>query len=311
MFVLDSAQCQDTFPADNASGGPTSPIIVAQNGSSGGYAQVIDNDVYVQLAYMPDGAALEWTDPVHVAPGNLTLAAGTRGIRFRNYRAGQVATVSAGLSEPLEPALNLTAAGIVSSTPVKPTQVIYAAAALVNNQNTVAEMSLVTGLAIAASPGMKVAGGKMGIGDLLRFTMAGGLLNNTGAAKTYLIKVLVGQTAGALTPVFGDLFAPTVFGAVEFPWSLEVMLGLPALSPFNFDMYGLLNFLGTGGSTNGSVAGTRVTNNLYGIGSNGQLPIAIDVTKDFVVDASITFNASSNQLSMRTDAVLLEYAAAT
>jgi hypothetical protein len=112
VFVLDSVACADTFPADGARGGAQ---IVAQNGSTGGYATVTGADVMVQLAYQAaPGSSLEWTPAVHVAPGNLILAAGTRGIRFRNYVAGQVATVSAGLSEPLEPPLQLTSAGVVS-----------------------------------------------------------------------------------------------------------------------------------------------------------------------------------------------------
>ncbi len=112
MFVLDSVAVADTFPTDGQQGGAQ---IVAQNGSNGGYAAVTGADVYVQLAYQAaPGASLEWTPPVHVAPGNLILAAGTRGIRFRNYVAGQVATVSAGLSEPLEPALQLSSAGVAT-----------------------------------------------------------------------------------------------------------------------------------------------------------------------------------------------------
>lgn len=115
MFVLDSVNCTDAFPQDGSSGGAQ---IIAQNGSNGGYASVSTHDVYVQLAYMPvDGAGrrtgqIEWTPAVHVGPGNIILAAGTYGIRFRNYVAGQVAVVSAGLSEPQEPALQLTSAGV-------------------------------------------------------------------------------------------------------------------------------------------------------------------------------------------------------
>lgn len=113
MFVLDSVSCTDAFPTDGQSGGAQ---IIAQNGSNGGYASVITNDVYVQVAYLAAaGGSLEWTPAVHVGPGNIILEKGTRGIRFRNYTAGKVAVVSAGLSEPLEPALQLTSGGVSSS----------------------------------------------------------------------------------------------------------------------------------------------------------------------------------------------------
>jgi hypothetical protein len=114
VFVLDSVSCADAFPADGAAGGAQ---IVAQNGSTGGFFTVTGNDAYVQLAYQAAaGQALEWTPPVHVGTGNGILAAGTRGIRFANYVAGSVAVVSAGLSEPLEPPLQLTSAGVSAPT---------------------------------------------------------------------------------------------------------------------------------------------------------------------------------------------------
>lgn len=114
MFVLDSVPCTDAFPADGQAGGAQ---IVAQNGSTGGFFTVTGADAYVQLAYQAAaGASLEWTPPVHVGTGNGILSSGTRGVRFRNYVAGVVATVSAGLSEPLEPPLQLTSAGVASAS---------------------------------------------------------------------------------------------------------------------------------------------------------------------------------------------------
>lgn len=113
MFVLDSVACADTFPADGAAGGAQ---LIAQNGSNGGYFAVTGADVYVQLGFSPDGVTIQWTPQVHVGQGNGILQRGTYGVRFRNYVAGSVATVSAGLSEPQEPSLQLTAAGV--STPV-------------------------------------------------------------------------------------------------------------------------------------------------------------------------------------------------
>lgn len=121
MFILDSVPCADAFPADGASG-PSVAQIIAQNGSNGGYAAVTGADAYVQQAYSdvdgrgrPTGIII-WTPQAHVAPGNIILAPGCRGVRFRNYVAGIVATVSAGLSEPAEPPLTLTSAGVSAVT---------------------------------------------------------------------------------------------------------------------------------------------------------------------------------------------------
>lgn len=109
------------MPLDGSSGGAQ---IIANNGSSGGYAAISGNDAYVQLAYSPSGvfAQLEWTPKFHMAPGNLILAAGTRGIRFQNYVAGKIAIISAGLSEPSEPPIQTTAAGVAtpSTTVITP-----------------------------------------------------------------------------------------------------------------------------------------------------------------------------------------------
>lgn len=110
MFVLDSVAVADTFPSDGASGGAQ---LVAQNGSNGGFAAVAGADVYVQLGYFSNGM-LTWTPQVRAGIGNIVLAAGTRGIRFRNAVAGSVATVSAALSEPAEPPMQLTAGGVAT-----------------------------------------------------------------------------------------------------------------------------------------------------------------------------------------------------
>lgn len=115
MFLLDNVTVADDFPIDGAQGGAQ---IIAQAGSNGGYAAVTNADVLFQLGYTPDrGVTLEWTPPLRTGPGNIILAPGTRGIRFRNAVAGTPATVSAALSEPLEPTVQLVAGGNASSDP--------------------------------------------------------------------------------------------------------------------------------------------------------------------------------------------------
>lgn len=110
MEVLDSVACADSFPASLGLGASLGPVFR----SNGGYFAVSGNDVMVQLAYGQQGSIF-LTQPFHVGPGNGVLVPGTIGVMFRNYVAGQVATVSAGLAEPTEPTVQLTAAGV--STP--------------------------------------------------------------------------------------------------------------------------------------------------------------------------------------------------
>lgn len=132
MFVLDSVAVTDDFPADGSSGGAQ---IITVNGGNGGFASVAANDVYVQIAYSPSGLGmLSWTPQVRVGVGNIILQPGTRGIRFRNATAGAAAIVSAALSEPAEPALQLTAGGVASGARVQ--SLAYAAASSVNTPLT-------------------------------------------------------------------------------------------------------------------------------------------------------------------------------
>ena len=143
MFVLDSVAVADTFPSDGASGGAQ---LVAQNGSNGGFAAVAGADVYVQLGYFSNGM-LTWTPAVRASVGNIILAAGTRGIRFRNAVAGSVATVSAALSEPAEPPMQLAAGGV--ATP--------------STGNTVITGRVTAAGAIAGGTGFAVAKGGAGL----------------------------------------------------------------------------------------------------------------------------------------------------
>lgn len=122
MFTLDNIACTDTMPADGSSGGAQ---LIAANGSNGGFFSVTANDAYVSLGFkQADGLTIAWTPEVHVSAGNGILQRGTYGIRFRNYTAGSVAIVSAGLSEPAEPALQLTAGGISTPTSTSVMRVI-------------------------------------------------------------------------------------------------------------------------------------------------------------------------------------------
>lgn len=209
MFVLDSVVCADLFPADGSSGGAQ---IVAQAGSNGGYAAVTGADVYMQLGFMPDGATLQWTPQVHVGPGNIILEKGTRGIRFRNYTAGVVATVSAGISEPSEPAIQLTSAGVSSSTSTGGGGVILDRVVnLTSFANSLAENTLYDYLLKA---------GTLPNSGALRLTLRGRWNSQSAGANTFTWKIKFGGVTlwGAASNGFAGAGSPV--GA----WWLEVLL---------------------------------------------------------------------------------------
>lgn len=116
MLTLDSVACADTFPANP--GAANTASLYPLWGSNGGFAAVTGADVMVQIAFGTNGQP-QWSQPVHVAPGNIILAPGTVGVQFRNYVPGSVATVSAALSAPNEPALAPTSAGVSTPTVAK------------------------------------------------------------------------------------------------------------------------------------------------------------------------------------------------
>lgn len=104
--TLDQVSCGDSFA-------PSSTI---ENvfGSSGGFFAISGNDAFVRLQKGLQGVA-EFFGEVHVPQGTGTLLAGTTGISFRNYQAGQVAVVTAALYYPAEPPLIVSSLGTVQA----------------------------------------------------------------------------------------------------------------------------------------------------------------------------------------------------
>lgn len=78
--------------------------------ASGGYFVVEGADVWMRLQYGRHGLD-HWTDEFHVRPNNGILYPGTTGVAFRNYVAGTSATVSAAISEEVEPSVSLSSGG--------------------------------------------------------------------------------------------------------------------------------------------------------------------------------------------------------
>lgn len=169
MLVLDSVSCTDTFGEPGSPGG-ASALGFLQGGSNGGYFAVTSADVYCQMAYGRLGQ-LDWTDPVHVSPGNGIIPPGVLGIRFRNYVAGSVAVVSCGIASLVEPGLTLTSAG-VSAT----------AAPAVTTIRKMTPTTVSGSVAPTDLLGLIVAAGALGATGFLRGTIWGDWLNNTGGA---------------------------------------------------------------------------------------------------------------------------------
>ena len=82
-------------------------------GSSGGYFSVNGADVYMELLYGEQGTQQE-TREFHVAQGPGSLLSNTSGVRFRSYKTGVPATVSAGIFYPSEPAITLNGSGVLT-----------------------------------------------------------------------------------------------------------------------------------------------------------------------------------------------------
>jgi len=114
MQILDSIVCGDEYTK--------AATLTGVYSSNGGYFNVSGADVYMQLEYGGFGN-LTSTREVHIPQGNGILFPGTTGVAFRNYTAGSVATVSAGISEHVEPSFTLAASGAVASSVPVPTSI--------------------------------------------------------------------------------------------------------------------------------------------------------------------------------------------
>jgi len=107
MRKLDNVICGDGYT--------TAATISDVIGSSGGYFSIVNNDVYMELQYGQQGQT-NFTDEIHIPAGGGVLVPGTTGVRFRNYIAGRNATVSAALAEKSEPAIQINATGVASTS---------------------------------------------------------------------------------------------------------------------------------------------------------------------------------------------------
>lgn len=108
MQRIINQACSDDFAAN-----VTRENVLRSNG--GGFS-VSGADAFVSVQFGSQGQT-SWTEEVHAPIGVGYIEKGTTGIRFRNFVAGQVATISANLSENAEPAVSFGAGGQASTTP--------------------------------------------------------------------------------------------------------------------------------------------------------------------------------------------------
>ncbi len=204
MFTLDNEPVTDAFPLDNQSGGAQ---VVSQGGSNGGFANVKDADVMVQIGYYLAGGLIAWTPELRSGVGNIILEAGTAGIRFRNATAGVVATVSAALSELSEPPVRLVASGEASPTPTPSSAVILdRSTGLASFANTVAEQTMYS---------FSIPAGTLNSTSILRLTTLGSYRAGSVGACTWTWRLkLGGVTVWAATS--NDLVSSLTDGAVFF-----------------------------------------------------------------------------------------------
>lgn len=112
MPVLNSVAVSDTY-ANNT--GANQAILSQVYNSRGGWFSITGQPVFVQMQYGPQGSGNVWTEEVEVGAGAFAyLDPKCTGVRFRNAVAGQVATVTAQISEGDEPPLSIIALGSVS-----------------------------------------------------------------------------------------------------------------------------------------------------------------------------------------------------
>ena len=119
MIILDNVTVADQFPNENAT--QPSAIMFPAVKSSGGYFTILNNPVYVELAYNIESADYghgqsRWTKAIPFPTGPGILLPGTVGIRFRNYTPGSAAIVSGALAEHAEPSIAVTSSGAFTSS---------------------------------------------------------------------------------------------------------------------------------------------------------------------------------------------------
>lgn len=177
---------------------------------SGGYFTVQGADVFIQLQYGMQGQQA-WTDEIHIGPNNGSILPGTTGIRFRNYRAGLQATVSAAISERSEPTIAISSGGqsslSISGLPVFNPQAqgakfdgvtddlaaLQATLALIPSTGGILYLPKIAGISraldLTAHPGIVVAG-PLALGLGVTHPFIGGLKALAGfPANTPMIKI--------------------------------------------------------------------------------------------------------------------------
>lgn len=293
MDILDAQTVADAFPQDGAGGA------IAQLGpifdSNGGYYNVTGNPVYAQYAYGRYGEYY-WSDPVPIPVGPAILEPGTVGVRFRNYTAGAVATVSGALSEKGEPAVQITSGGI--ATAAASVLALKADASQVTIANTVAEGTLIDFL---------IAAGTLKSNGLLRMTCMGTMFNTSGANQGINLRTRFGS--GSPVPLVTDTGGLNWISAgVTVPFEVDVLIA--AKGATNSQLLTSRYRIGAGSSAGVTGLGAFNTGtanvNSESVNSFMAANTALDMTIDQHVSLSFQFNAALATLSITKMYALLE-----
>jgi hypothetical protein len=176
--------------------------------------------------------------------------------------------------------------------------VIGRAAGTYDLVNSAAEFSLISGLAVSTTTGIRIPANTLGITGAVRLSLLGDYLNNTGANQTCTIKIKYGGTV-----FYGDNVGAIAAGATRYPVRIDVILA--NLNATNSNLIeGTAPSWGGGAPAAGSVAG------VIGAITDSRLVMStvqsIDTTVDQYLDVTATHGAANASLSIRRLAAFAE-----
>lgn len=301
MIILDNVAVADAFPNENAQ--QPSAIMFPAIKSNGGYFQITNNPVYLELAYgIAPGefgyGQTRWTQQIPFPTGPGILQPGTVGVRFKNYTPGKIANVSGALAENAEPAIEVTSSGIATSTS-KTVLALLSDTSTVTLVNSVAEVTLIDFL---------IAANSLPANGLAKLTVMGTMINNTGANQGINLRSRFGS--GSPVPLVTDTGGLNWVsgGGATVPWSAEVLIG--AKGATNSQIFQCRYKIGTfssAGVTGIGAFNTGTANvNSESVNSYMAASPAIDMTIDEHVALTFQFNAASPNLSITKNYALLE-----
>jgi hypothetical protein len=274
---LGNTPTADAYPAPGAGGAQ----LAGSDIFTSGWFIVANNAVFAEYEFGNQGQ-LRTSGELYLAPGNYPLIASVEnklcGIRFRSAVAGTPAQVWGTLFYPTDPTLQSSSEFTAAVSPSGGisggggTSVLAKATGIVDDSNSIAETALLSQV---------IAGGAMGSSGILRVSIYGDYLNNSGANRTLRFRILFGGVvlhddnpgAGILTSAtrrgWFSQFHIANLGATNSQ-SFNGFSGLGAI--IASDNYNVVSHVG-GATTFGTA-----DNSTYSILNAGGNPSAIDTT---------------------------------